>query len=352
MFSASQGGVTATRAGADGPDHQGLPASRPQWSPVSGHHTALLPAQQATLDVIRVPAEQRPSYPQGFAADLRDQAEAALTAMADAARALNSRGLWVSKRDLAGVFSCEARYLAESDAPFEWSVPTARGTVLHKAVELTTHRRIAPADAVDEAVERLTDDDPNLGGFLAGATAGERADLIANCVSLLTRFDETFPPMQRSWRPAAETRARVQLCGGAFVLNGKYDLTLGSPAPLGGPGARQQAGKVIIDLKTGSRTPTDPEDLRFYALVETLSIGVPPLGLGSFYVAEGRIEHETVTAEVLDSALRRTVDGIGKLVTLRASGSEPRRVPGPPCRWCPISADCGPGQGWLSEFDD
>ena len=312
----------------------------------------LLPAQQATLDVIRVPAEQRPSYAQRFAADLRSRAEDALAEMVDAAHALDSRGMWVSKRDLAGVFGCEARYLAESDAPFEWSVPTARGTVLHKAVELTTHRDIAPADAVDEAVERLIDDDANLGGFLADATAGERADLIANCVGLLTRFEETFPPMQRSWRPAAETRARVQLCGGAFVLNGKYDLTLGSPAPTGGPEPNQRAGKVIIDLKTGSRTPTDPEDLRFYALVETLSIGVPPLGVGSFYVAEGRIEHEAITADVLDSALRRTVDGIGRLITLRAGGHEPRRVPGPSCRWCPIAADCGPGQEWLSDAED
>lgn len=319
---------------------------------MSEHNPGLLPAQQATLDVIRVPAEQRPSYPQRFAADVRDRAEDALTAMVDAARALDSRGMWVSKRDLAGVFGCEARYLAEADAPFEWSVPIARGTVLHKAVELTTHRNVPPADAVDEAVQRLIDDDANLGGFLAGATAGERADLIANCVGLLTRFEETFPPLQPSWRPAAEIRARVQLCGGAFVLNGKYDLTLGSPAPVGDTEGNQRAGKVIIDLKTGSRMPTDPEDLRFYALVETLSIGVPPLGVGSFYVAEGRIEHETITADVLDSALRRTVDGIGRLITLRAGGHEPRRVPGPPCRWCPIAADCGPGQEWLSDAED
>lgn len=312
----------------------------------------LLPAQQATLDVIRVPASQRPVYPTSFAAGLRDRASDALAGMADAARALDSRGLWVAKRDLAGVFGCEARYLADSDAPFEWSVPTARGTVLHKAVELTTHRHFTPANAVEGAVERLIDDDANLGSFLAGATEGERADLIANCVGLLTRFDETFPPMQRSWRPAAETRARAQLCDGAFVLSGKYDLTLGSPTPVGGPDGAQRAGKVIIDLKTGSRTPTDPEDLRFYALVETLSIGVPPLGVGSFYVAEGRIEHEAITADVLDSALRRTVDGIGRLIALRQGNHQPRRFPGPPCRWCPISADCGPGQEWLSETDD
>ena len=313
---------------------------------------ALLPAQQVTLHAIRKPAEDRPTYPTEFAAGLRYQAEAALTGLVDMARSLDSRGVWISKRRLAGVFGCEARYLADADARFEWTVPTARGTVLHKAVELSIHQCFEPQDAVSAAVERLVADDENLGSFLADATAGERADLIAGCVALLTRFDETFPPMQRSWRPAAEVKARARLCGGAIVLSGKYDLTLGTPAPLGGPDGGQRAGKVIIDLKTGSRSPTDPEDLRFYALVETLSVGVPPLGVGSFYVAEGRIEHETITAEVLDSALRRTIDGIGKLVTLRSGDREPRRVPGPPCRWCTISADCDPGQEWLSDPDD
>ncbi len=312
----------------------------------------LLPAQQATLDAIRTPAEQRPTYPVAFADELRNEAEAALGGLVDAARNIDGRGLWVAKRDLAGVFGCEARHLAGADTPFEWTVPTARGTVLHKAVELSTHRRFEPEDAVDAALERLIADDDNLGSFLAEASHGERADLTANCVALLTRFGETFPPMQRAWRPAAEVRARARLCGGAFVLNGKYDLTLGSPAPVGGPDGLQRAGKVVIDLKTGSRTPTDPEDLRFYALVETLSVGVPPLGIGSFYVAEGRIEHEAVTAEVLESALRRTVDGIGRLISLRGDLRAPRRVPGPPCRWCPISADCEPGQEWLSDPDD
>ncbi|MDE0497686.1 MAG: hypothetical protein OXH86_10060, partial [Acidimicrobiaceae bacterium] len=97
----------------------------------------LLPAQQATLDAIRTPAEHRPAYPAGFANELRNDAEAALTELADAARGIDSRGLWVSKRDLAGVFGCEARHLADADTPFAWTVPTARGTVLHKAVELS-----------------------------------------------------------------------------------------------------------------------------------------------------------------------------------------------------------------------
>ncbi|WP_419842837.1 hypothetical protein [Candidatus Poriferisodalis sp.] len=337
----------------------------------------LLPAQLATLDVIRVPVELRPAYAHSFATDLRIEIEAALAEHAEAAREIDSRGMWVSKRTLAGVFGCEARFLADERTPFEWSVPTARGTVLHKAVELCAYapsrregRPMAPDEAVDAARRNLACED-GLGDFLAAASDSECAELKSNCVALLTRFSETFPPMLRAWRPAVEVRARQRLCGGAIVLSGKYDLTLGSPTPLAGhnmagggsaggavptaaeiePEGRVRAGKVIIDLKTGARAGTDPEDLRFYALIETLTVGVPPLGIGSFYVAEGRIEHEAVTVDVLHGAVRRTVDGIGRLIALRAGKHEPQRHPGPPCRWCPISADCEPGQRWLSELD-
>ena len=316
---------------------------------------ALLPAQRATLDAIRVPRDERPVYGRDLAEAMRGDLEAALAGLSDAAREVDSVGLWISKRDLNGVFGCEAHHLADADIGFEWSVPIARGTVLHKAVELSIHSGLGPVDATDAAVERLVSGDENLGGFLAGCSPGERADLVANCVALLTRFSESFPRMPRSWRPTSEMKARVRLCGGTFVLSGKYDLTLGTPEPVGAQeavGGGSRAGKVIIDLKTGSRTPTDPEDLRFYALIETLSVGVPPLGIGSFYVAESRIEHELVTPEVLASALRRTVDGIGRYIALASGAREPRRSPGPACRWCPISSDCGPGQDWLAELDD
>lgn len=325
----------------------------------------LLPPQRATLAAIRVPPAERPTYSADFADNLRSHAETELGGLVDAARSIDDRGLWISKRQLAGVFGCEARHIADSDAGFEWSVPTARGTVLHKAVELSVHSELSPLDAVNAAIERLIDGDERLGAFLAEASAGERADLVANCVALATRFGEAFPPMPSAWKPTAESRARVPLCDGAFVLNGKYDLTLGAPQPAESDGGgasgsqadrsragRSRAGKVIIDLKTGSRTPTDPEDLRFYALIETLSMGVPPLGIGSFYVAEGRIEHEPVTSDVLASAMRRTVDGIGRLIELESGQREPKRSPGPACQWCPISADCGPGQAWLAERDD
>ena len=73
------------------------------------------------------------------------------------------------------------------------------------------------------------------------------------------------------------------------MLSGKYDLTLGTSEPVGEAGEGMRAGKVIVDLKTGLRNLTDREDLRFYALIETLLVGVPPLGYR--IVLRGRRSH-------------------------------------------------------------
>ena len=313
---------------------------------------SLLPAQQATLDVIRVPRDRRPVFPGGHAKTLRDELEEGLGDLADAACDLDDGGLWISKRDLAGVLGCEAHHLAERNTPFEWTVPAARGTVLHTAVELSLHSEFSPAGAVDAAIVHIINSEKNLGAFLAGLSGGEEAKSKSSCVSMMSRFAETFPPMLPSWNPATEVRARVRLCEGAFVLSGKYDLTLGTAEPVGEAGEDMRAGKVIVDLKTGFPSLNDREDLRFYALIETLLVGVPPLGIGSFYVAEGRIEQEHVTEDVLASATRRAVDGIRRFVELASGEREPTREPGTRCRWCPISANCQPGQEWLTDSGD
>lgn len=215
-------------------------------------------------------------------------------------------------------------------------------------MQLLVHSDLDPAGAVHAALERTADSEEDLGKLLS--CASNKEDLRAECISMLSRFAETFPPIVSTWNPATEVPARVYLCDGAFVLSGKYDLTLGTAVPAAEAGAGMRAGKVIIDLKTGSRNPVDHEDLRFYALIETLLVGVPPLGIGSFYVAEGRIEHEPVTDDVLASATRRTIDGIGRMLQLASDDHEPTRTPGHRCRWCPISADCEPGQEWLADI--
>ena len=133
--------------------------------------------------------------------------------------------------------------------------------------------------------------------------------------------------------------------GRAVVLFGRFDLTIGMPVDT-------TAGRVIIDVKTGGFAPDHREDLRFYALIETLVTGVPPLMVATHYVDSGLLHEEAITEVVLDAAVRRTVVGIVRLCELRDDEVVPVRKPGPTCRWCPIADDCEPGQNWLGEADD
>src|SRR5262249_20330053 len=156
-------------------------------------------------------------------------------------------------------------------------------------------------------------------------------------VALVAAFQECFPPLKPAWIPVTESRVRVELCGGRIVLSGKTDLTLGRAA---GP----PANKVIIDLKAGRPAPSHPDDLRFYALLETIKLGVPPRKLATYYLETGRPHPEEVSQPLLRAAARRTVDGVQKIVELACRERTPAKMPGPACRWCPVRDDCDEGR--------
>ena len=130
-----------------------------------------------------------------------------------------------------------------------------------------------------------------------------------------------------------------------IVLSGKVDLTVGRA-----DGVR--AGKVLIDLKTGGFAPSHRDDLRFYALIETLRLGVPPRLLASYYLDGGRLVDEQVSEDTLAVAFERVVGGVDAAVALRFEDREPVLRPGAPCRWCPVRTTCAVGRAHLEEQDD
>ena len=109
------------------------------------------------------------------------------------------------------------------------------------------------------------------------------------------------------------------------------------------------AGRVLLELKTGRAVPPHLDDLRFYALLETLVVGVPPSLLASFYVDAGTVQVEAVDEDLLRSAIRRTGNSISRLVQLRLKKVQPERRPSGSCRWCTIAADCRPCQIMFEE---
>jgi len=306
----------------------------------------LSPAQQDVLELLRRP----PGRVLTFDADLRHQLRVELEeGVAEALGDLpDGQELFVSKSSLAAVFGCEARFLHE-DGFGGWTPAMARGTVAHRAIELSTSWRGAstPTLLVDVAIERLIDEGYGVGSWLTEADQADLAEVRGMSVERVTTFEECFPPLQPEWRPKPESKVKAYLAGGRVVLQGKVDLTIGVAKGL-------EARKVLLDLKTGSFHAHHRDDLRFYALLETLKLGTPPRLLGTYELDAGVLHREDVTLDVLVSAVRRTIDGVIRLVQLRHGGDEvtPTLRPGGLCRFCDLADSCDAGKEWLRKADE
>lgn len=255
----------------------------------------------------------------------------------------------LSKHLLSRVHGCEVRLLAEDAAgdAFVVTVPIARGTIAHKAVELGIHwpGEPLPLALVDEAMASLEQTDHWLTDFLQTCTDAQRAELRSTAGDRVAKFFECFPRLSPKWRPVTESTQIVDLAGGRIRLRGKVDLTLGVARGT-------TAGKVVIDLKTGAPNPAHRDDLRFYALLDAIRIGIPPRLVASFYLDLGESRTEVVTEALLDATVARTVDAARRLAALRAGTVEPVYRPAWACRWCVALPTCDVGRAWLAEDGD
>ena len=306
------------------------------------------PAQQEVVSLLGAPIRDRPMFDPDLRDELRSRLEERLEPLVELIESdsFDDNTLYLSKYMLSQVLGCERKFLAERSEPFEWSPPTARGTVMHKAVELSVHWRgeSSPLVLVDEALASLENTDKSIGDYLRTCGETERAELRSKAGSSLTQFLESFPPLKPRWRPTTESPIRAELHGGLIALSGKPDLTLGQPDGT-------VAGKVIIDFKTGQFSPAHREDLRFYALLEALRI-LPPRLLATYYLDQGRIHSEEVTDDLLLSAAERVIDGAHRYVELVTGVRQAAVAPGPACRWCPVQPDCDEGTEYLEDISE
>jgi hypothetical protein len=304
--------------------------------------TGLNPAQADLLAALGARPDERPAFDPRIGPELRSGLEERLAP--HLAALPEGEVLFISKHSIGSVLGCEGKYVAEATQPFEWTVPTATGTVAHKAIELSVHWRGDPVPGllVDEALAALIDGERNLAPFLGQLGEAERAELRSRATERVTMFAECFPPLESRWRPVTEARLRADLCGDRVALTGKVDLTVGRA-----DGVR--AGKVLLDLKTGRLMPSHQDDLRFYALLETLRIGTPPRALASYYLDAGRLQVELVNERLLVTAAERVVGAAAAMLDLRVNGRVPELKAGPPCNWCPALDGCATGQAHLEE---
>lgn len=299
----------------------------------------LTPAQERNLALLRR-AEQPVEFSVDFVESLRDEATEALAHFGER---LGNATMFVTKHTLSSVHDCETHFLAPDE--FTWTPARAKGQVAHRAIQLAVNWRgePTPGDLVDDALARLADEERDFGRWVAALGPADEADLRSLSVDRVTKFIETFPPLPSGAHPVTEAAAQWPL-DHPILLRARVDLSMGKPRG-------RESTKVIVDLKSGRVNARHREDLRFYALIETLVRDVPPRLLATFYLDSAEPVVEQVTEGVLQSALRRTLDGIHHVIRLQVESDVPTRTPGASCRWCPVAETCHPGQAYLHGDD-
>ena len=309
-------------------------------TPSAPAEPGLNPVQRRTLDVLKRSGDPVVFDPE-FVTEIRMQARVAFDDFASRLDA--DQRLFANKHKIAAVLDCEAHAMQPDE--FEWTPANAKGTIAHRAIELLlswpTHRgEPTPIDLVTEAIDRLADDNSGMSSWINSLTPADEADVRGQTTVRVTQFLENFPPLRKQWAPITEASIRWP-SSGPITLAGKVDLLFGRPQG-------NESRKVIIDLKTGRPHARHRQDLAFYALLETLVREVPPRKVATFYLDAAEAHADDVSERTLLTALRRTLDGVNAWVELEAEQRPPERRPGASCRWCPISAECEPGQAHLN----
>jgi hypothetical protein len=298
---------------------------------------SLTPVQERTRLEVMGYGEDRPLFSRGLAHDLRGDLERRLAPAV--ARLAEGRDLWLSKAKLTNLHArCEGLFLASEleEGVFTYGPQLAVGNVVHKAVEIGVYaRHLDDAELAERAVDRLRDGDDAFATYLGLIDDVEAAELVGEAVRQVSWFRTTFPPLERSWNPVVEWPLRVPMADGRVVLSARPDLVLGSPdrdEPM-------RARRLVMELKGGQDRPEQDDDVRFYALVMTLSHGVPPFRVVNVNLQSGSCRPQQVTEDLLWSAVRRVADGAVNAADVLAD-REPRLQGGPWCRWCPRSQTC------------
>ena len=266
--------------------------------------------------------QPRPLAPDDLVPTLRAELEDGLAAfgaaLPEAASGARNGQLMVTKTSLDRL-ACDG--WQRDPKPYEHTRANVRGTLTHAVIERDWDERRArdPRELVgavwEHEASRRPGDPSSLSSWLNAQPADAAADLKEEVADLLGAYREVWPPLPPEAVVAQVERAiQLPLAGGRVVLRGVPDLVLDSPVRDG------HARSLVVDLKTGRPRPEhDRHELRFYALLVALAAGLPPFRWATFYVTEGRAEHEDLRAETLRATVRRVLDGVRQQLRLAAS---------------------------------
>jgi hypothetical protein len=304
---------------------------------------ALPPAQRRVVEELLEVGRPRPVPDPDTPGRLRDLIEGRLAPVVEE-RPADARRITLGKTQLDAL-ACDGRYLDLLASTFEWSRPTVRGQLVHRAVALDHHtgRKVTTSDLLGHAWEEFRHSGDGALDYAERQSPLEAASLQAEAVAVVEEYRATFPLLPETWRIVFEPTIKVRFGAGAVTVRGKPDLVLGRVVP-------QERRMLLADLKTGNRSRSDRQDMRWYALLATLKYRQAPFKIATFYVDEGTWDEEEVTEDVLEAAARGLVDRAETALRLTDAPVATSLVAGPMCRWCGRAPTCAEKQRADAEY--
>ena len=306
--------------------------------------TAYNPAQQQVIDLLGR-GEAAPVFAPDLAVRLRDELEEAIAPLVPQ---LGGEPLWISKHALSSVHGCEANFVA-SEGTFAWSVPSARGTVAHKAIELSVHWR---GDAPPARPGRRGPEPPR------------RRRSQSRPLPSGARRSRAGPAALRHVRPHVQVprvlpTATSHLVAGHREQGARRALRrFGRARRQGRPHARpararrRHQGDHRSEVRAASlpAPPRRPPFLRarFHARASACRPACSP---PTSSTRRGPIPKPS-PPPCWKRRVRRTAAGVARMVALLRNDETPAVRPGAACRWCPLKTTCPEGMVHLEESGD
>ena len=263
------------------------------------------PAAPAGADVLaslRGDAGRRPLVDPGLSGGLRDWLEDGLCSLSIGPQ----KPLIVNKQALRDAQAGKPSQRGARPQPITDSLALgALMDVLFRQVVTTGYIEDPMRDGIDAL--RVDPRRSEVIDFVHGLTGRELREFEDELETQSEILLSKWPRLSPSWLPRTQERIAVPLAGGDVVLVGVIDLAVGAPSA-----GRASVG--LIEVKSGRARIDDREDLRFYALLETLRSGAAPFRVATFYTRTGQVDAEDVDDELLTSSVRRVLVAIGRMV--------------------------------------
>jgi hypothetical protein len=260
----------------------------------------LAPGGTEVLAALRGDSNRRPLIDPGLAGGLRDWLEDGLCSLPTGIET----PLVVNKQSIRDALAGrDSRRSAD---------PPMNGSMALGALMDALFRQLVTIGHIEDPVRNGMDAlraDPRRSAvvdFVGGLAGRDRVEFVDELETQTGILLSRWPRLSPHWLPRTQERIAVPLAGGDVVLVGVLDLVIGAPS-------NGRASVGLIEVKSGRVRSEDREDLRFYALLETLRSGAAPFRVATFYTRTGRVDTEDVDDGLLTSSVQRVLAAIARM---------------------------------------